>query len=83
MRPLMDLGLILFGLPIVLGRQERHLFWVAGTSIGLMAGYLAVMMGAQAIGSTGTILSPSLSAILPILFLFPIAWVRSKFAMES
>ncbi len=83
MRPLMDLGLILFGLPIVLGRQERHLFWVAGTSIGLMAGYLAVMMGAQAIGSTGTILSPSLAAILPILLLFPIAWVRSKFAMES
>ncbi len=83
MRPFMDLGLVLFGLPIVLGRQERHLFWVAGTSIFLVAGYLAILMGSIAIGASGSVVSPSLAAWIPVVAFLPFAWVRTAQAMES
>ena len=83
LRPIMDMSLVLLGIPIVLTRQDRHLFWVAGASISVVALFLMVVMACQAIGSTGTFLSPFLSAWLPLLIFLPFAWSKTKIAMES
>ncbi len=65
LRPFLDFSLVLLGIPIVLVRQDRHLFWVAGTSIALVGIFLLVVMASQALGSTGSFLSPMAAAWIP------------------
>jgi lipopolysaccharide export system permease protein len=82
-QPFLDATLLLLGLPIVLKRQDRHLFWIAGAGITVVAGFTIFVMTFQVIGASGTFISPSTAVWAPLLALMPIAWVRSKFALDS
>jgi lipopolysaccharide export system permease protein len=82
-QPLLDLTLVLFGLPIVLRRVDRHLFWIAG-AVMLAVGFVFLVTTAiQAFASSNQILAAFLGAWLPIVLLFPAAWARVRLAMQS
>ena len=82
-RPFLDVALVLLGMPIVLWRQDRHLFWVAGAAISLVVVYMGLVIGVGALGSSGTFLSPWLAAWLPLVLLLPVGWANSRMAMAS
>jgi lipopolysaccharide export system permease protein len=82
-QPFLDCTLLMLGLPIVLSRQDRHLFWIAGAGILVVAGFTIFVMAFHVIGSSGTFISPATAAWAPLLILMPIAWVRTKFSLEG
>lgn len=83
LRPFVDFSLVLLGIPIVLIRQDRHLFWVAGASLGVIGIFMIVVMASHAIGSSGTLLTPMLAAWIPLLIFLPIGWSKTSIAMQS
>lgn len=82
-QPFLDCTLLMLGLPIVLRRQDRHLFWIAGAGISVVAGFTIFVMAFHVIGSSGTLISPSTAAWAPLIIMMPIAWVRTKSALEG
>ena len=83
LRPAIDWTVLLLGLPVLLTRPDRHMFWVAGACLGIVAGFTAVVLGMSALGSSGYLLSPALATWLPLLIFFPWAWAKTAAAMES
>ncbi|MCA9133341.1 MAG: LptF/LptG family permease [Planctomycetales bacterium] len=83
LRPAIDWTILLLGMPVLLTRPERHMFWVAGACLGIVAGFSAVVMGLAALGGSGYLLSPALAIWLPLLIFFPWAWAKTGSAMES
>lgn len=82
-QPLLDLSLVLLGLPVVLARPDRHLFWVAGACFAVVALFMAVTMGIRALGETGYFLDATWAAWLPAIIFLPIAWARARRAMRT
>jgi lipopolysaccharide export system permease protein len=82
-RPLIDWTILLLGMPVLLTRPDRHMFWVAGACLFIVAGFTGVAMGLAAAGGTGSLLSPTLATWLPLLFFLPWGWARTGAALES
>jgi len=82
-QPILDLSLILLGLPVVLTRPDRHLFWVAGACFGVVAIFMGVTMVIRALGETGYLLEPAWAAWIPILIFLPYAFAKSRWAMKT
>ncbi|MBX3423956.1 MAG: LptF/LptG family permease [Pirellulaceae bacterium] len=82
-RPAIDWTVLLLGIPVLLSRPDRHMFWLAGVSIGMVGGFTAVVMGLAAIGSTGYLLSPQLAVWLPLLVFLPWGWAKTHQALET
>ena len=82
LRPLVDWTVLLLGIPILLMRPDRHMFWVAGVSLAVVGGFTAVVMGLAAIGSSGYLLSPQLAIWLPLIIFLPWGWVRTQQALN-
>jgi lipopolysaccharide export system permease protein len=82
-RPAVDWTALLLGMPLLLRRPDRHMFWVAGVTMGIVGGFSACVMGLAALGASGYILSPWLAAWLPLLVFLPWGLARSLSAMES
>ena len=82
-QPILDLSLILLGLPVVLTRPDRHLFWVAGACFGVVAIFMGVTMAIRALGETGYLLEPAWAAWIPILIFLPYAFAKSRWAMKT
>jgi lipopolysaccharide export system permease protein len=72
-RPLLDLSLVLMGIPLVLSRGSRNIFLTAVVGICLV---LVVWVVDQAAGALGRhyLLSASLAAWLPLLIFGPLAY---------
>lgn len=83
MQPLADFTLVLFGLPIVLSRPDRHLFWVAGVSMAIIGGFSALLLAFQILGNSEGVFQPSAAVWIPLLICSPIAWVNARKAMAS
>ena len=83
LRPVVDWTVLLLGLPVLLLRPDRHMFWVAGACLGVVAGFTAVAMGLAALGSSGYLLNPMQATWLPLLIFLPWAWARSAAALEA
>lgn len=83
LRPAIDWTVLLLGVPILLTRPDRHMFWVAGACLFIVAGFTGLVMGLSALGSTGTYLSPTLATWIPLLLFLPWGWARTSAAMES
>ena len=83
LRPAIDWTVLLLGIPVLLSRPERHMFWVAGACLGIVAGFTGVAIALSALGSSGTLLSPTLATWLPLLIFLPWGWAKSASAMET
>ncbi len=83
LRPLVDWTVLLLGIPILLTRPDRHVFWIAGACIGVVAGFTVVVLGVAALGGSGNLLSPAVSVWLPLVLFLPWAWARTQSSMET
>jgi lipopolysaccharide export system permease protein len=82
-RPALDAMLFLFGVPLILRRQDRNLFWVAGAGLILVLGYLAIQSGGPLLGSAGVGVVPWVAVWGPMVLLFPVAWIMTQEALWS
>jgi lipopolysaccharide export system permease protein len=82
-RPAIDWTVLLLGIPIVLTRPDRHMFWVAGVCILMVGGFTAVVMGLSAAGSSGYLLSPVVATWLPLLTVLPWSYQKTAASFES
>jgi lipopolysaccharide export LptBFGC system permease protein LptF len=76
--PIMNLLLLLLGLPFVAGRDDRNYFSSIGVAIGLVIGVYTINFAATAFGQQGHI-GPLLAAWLPVFFVLP----ASVLSMEA
>jgi lipopolysaccharide export system permease protein len=58
----LDFGLILLGLPIVINRHERALFFMIGAAMFMVLAFFAVKTLGNTLGSNGIWLSPAMAA---------------------
>ena len=75
-QPFLDLNLLLLGLPLVLTRQSRSLFFSVGLCVLLIVVFMAVIMLCHNLGSS-SLISPPLSVWLPLMVFVPLAVVLS------
>lgn len=73
-RPILGMILVVMGLSVILRDQNRNIFISAGSCLGLCGLFFAGIYTCQMLGSYN-ILTPALSAWLPILIFGPLAWV--------
>lgn len=76
-QPLLDVALVLLGIPLVLSRGSRNIFMAAGIGGGLVAGVMVVAMACHALGAN-YLLSATLAAWLPLLIFGPIAYAIAR-----
>ncbi len=77
-RPLLDVTLLLLGLPLVLARRNRNMFVAGAKCLVLVAGFYVVILFFQALGNNNYLLSPSLAAWGPLLLLGPVAYTAAQ-----
>mgnify|MGYP001045691668 FL=1 len=75
-RPLLDINLLFLGLPLVLRRDNRNVFVAVGLCLAVVTIFLLTVYGARFLGSA-VVLSPHLSAWLPLLIFVPVAVAMS------
>jgi lipopolysaccharide export system permease protein len=76
-RPLLDLSLVLLGIPLVLSRGSRNIFMAALVGICLGGAVLIVDFASGALGRS-YLLSASLAAWLPLLIFGPLAYTFAR-----
>jgi len=75
--PVLDMTLVLLGLPLVLGPVRRGVFMAVGWCVGMTVVFFLVVTGAQALAMQD-VCSPSLGAWLPVVLLAPLAAWRAQ-----
>ena len=76
-RPLLDISLLLLGLPIMLSRKNESVFLAAAKCIALMGIFFVVQLACHALGSN-YLLRPDLAAWLPLMLFGPLAMYTSQ-----
>ncbi len=76
-RPLLDLSLVLLGIPLVLSRGSRNIFMAALIGVGIAAMVLIVDAAAGALGRS-YLMSATLAAWLPLLIFGPLAFTLAR-----
>lgn len=71
-QPLLDVTLLFLGLPLVLARESRNMFLSIGMCVAVVSVYSLTVLSCQYLG-TAYMLSPALSAWLPLMVYVPIA----------
>ncbi|MGD9644574.1 MAG: LptF/LptG family permease [Pirellulales bacterium] len=71
-QPLLDITLLLLGLPLVLARENRNIFLAIGLCLGLVTVFMLVVIACQYLGGI-YLLSPALAAWLPLMIFLPTA----------
>jgi lipopolysaccharide export system permease protein len=79
--PIMNLLVLLLGLPFVAGKEDRNYFIGIGVAIALFIGVFCLMFVTTAFGNSGH-LSPLLAAWIPIFVALP-ASIVSLEAMHT
>ncbi len=82
-QPLLDMTLLLLGLPLVLKRESRNVFVAIGLCVVMVSGFMLVALGFQFLGSIYFV-RPALAAWAPLMIFVPTAvaiaeplWERS------
>jgi len=75
-QPLLDVTLLFLGLPLVLSRRHANVFVAVGKTLGVVVLFMVVVLGCQYLGKN-VLLSPSLSAWLPLMIFVPAAVAMS------
>lgn len=76
-RPLLDMSLVLLGIPLVLRRETRNIFMAAVMGLGLVVALWIVMMASDALGRN-YLMSAVLAAWLPLLVFGPLAYTAAR-----
>jgi lipopolysaccharide export system permease protein len=76
-QPLLDLSLVLLGIPLVLSRGGRNIFLAAGLGGLLVGGMMIVTLVCHAVGSN-YLLDATVAAWLPLLIFGPIAYASAR-----
>lgn len=71
-QPLLDVTLLMIGLPLIVARGAGKPFVAIGLCVMVVTGFFVLTLGGQALGSGGWI-KPALAAWLPLLVFVPIA----------
>jgi lipopolysaccharide export system permease protein len=71
-QPVLDVVLLFLGLPLLLSRNNRNVFFAIGLCVALIVGFYLVIFGCQYLGSN-YLISPVLAAWLPLLIFLPLA----------
>ena len=80
-QPLLDMTLLLLGLPLVLARRQRNVFLVAALGLLLVGGFLGVQMACHALGGS-YLISPALAAWCPLIVFAPLAYVSARSMLD-
>ncbi len=76
-QPVLDLVLLFLGLPLLLSRNNRNVFFAIGLCVALVVGFYLVVYGCQYLGSN-YLVSPALAAWLPLMIFLPLAvWMSN------
>jgi lipopolysaccharide export system permease protein len=76
-QPLLDLSLVLLGIPLVLSRGSRNIFLAAGIGGALVGTMMIVTLACHAVGAN-YLLDATLAAWLPLLIFGPIAYTAAR-----
>jgi lipopolysaccharide export system permease protein len=76
-QPMLDITLLLLGLPVVLARESRNIFFSAGICVAIVAGFFLVVLVCHSLGSS-FLIQPSLAAWCPLLVFAPLAGYTSQ-----
>jgi lipopolysaccharide export system permease protein len=71
-QPILDITLLFLGIPLVVSRSGRNVFVAIGMCVGIVATFLLVVIGLQALGSSYWI-DPALAAWIPLMIFVPLA----------
>lgn len=77
-RPLLDLSLLLIGIPLVIQRNEKNIFVASGLCFGLVAVFVLAVMASHALGEYSILQPAALAAWLPAIIFFPLAIVSTR-----
>jgi lipopolysaccharide export system permease protein len=72
--PILDVTLLLLGLPLILSRKPKKLVISVALGSLIVALFFGVIVTCHALGSNSSVISPSLAAWLPLIILSPIAY---------
>lgn len=76
-QPLLDISLVLLGLPLVLTRANRNIFVAAGMCVVLMAVLYLVVLTCHGLGSN-YLLNPLLATWIPLVVFGPLAYTIAR-----
>jgi lipopolysaccharide export system permease protein len=82
-RGAVDWTVLLLGLPVLLTRPERNMFWTAGTCVMIVALFTGVVMAFGALASSAQFLSPLIAVWGPLLLFLPWGWAQTQSAMQT
>ena len=72
--PILDVTLLLLGLPLILSRKPKKLVISVALGSLIVALFFGVIVTCHALGSNSSVISPSLAAWLPLIILTPVAY---------
>ena len=73
LQPILDLALLLVGLPLVITRAGENVYLAAGMCLVVVVGTQVTVLASHWLGTYGLLQPPSLAAWLPVIILVPIA----------
>jgi lipopolysaccharide export system permease protein len=76
-QPLLDISLVLLGLPLVLTRANRNIFVAAGMCVVLMAVLYLVVLTCHGLGSN-YLLNPLAATWIPLVVFGPLAYTIAR-----
>ena len=72
--PILDVTLLLLGLPLILSRKPKKLVMSVALGSLIVALFFGVIVTCHALGANSSVISPSLAAWLPLIILAPVAY---------
>lgn len=78
LQPVLDMTLLMLGLPLVIGGAQRNIFMSAGLVFWIVAAFQLTSMGCQMLGASSVIQPAAMAAWIPIALFFPFAIVAMR-----
>ncbi|AMV35150.1 putative permease YjgP/YjgQ family protein [Pirellula sp. SH-Sr6A] len=83
LQPFLDFTQLLIGIPLILSTRNRNLVSMIASCVVSYAIFFGLSIGIRTLGANGTLLTPAAAAWTPLLIFAPIAWTRTRSAMDS
>jgi lipopolysaccharide export system permease protein len=78
LRPVLDIALLLLGLPMIVSNSERNIFVSAGLGFLIVGSVFLVDAGCQGLGAYRLLEPAALAAWLPLIIFVPLAFVSMR-----